>query len=487
MKEHSRAATLLSVMAVLALAATARPADVRTSIDGLLASRELSGASVGVRIIDVATGEVIYSYHPDDVLSVASNAKLVTTSAALDMLGPDFALSTTLAARGEIKEGSLYGDLILIGKGDPSISVHWTGPDVTAPLRQFAANVKAAGINTVIGDIVVDDFYFDREFLCPSWPETQWIQWYEAPVAAMAFNDNCVDVTVGPGSSVGSPAELVYAPAIGYVNLLNDIKTISGRKGHGYAFRRAINSNDVTAKGGYDIKAGPANDNFTIYDPSMYLATALRKTLEDAGVKVNGTIRLIAKYEMPTVATARVLSVHRISLAEAVKYCNLHSQNLYAEMIFKTLGREVALEGSFAGGSKAVDQFLAKIGIGAGTHTAADGSGLSRETRYSAKVMTEVLRYMYTSRGNVALRDSMPLAGYDGTMEKRLTEPEYRGKVRAKTGYILGTSALSGYARTANGKTLAFSIVFNRFKGSNRYFAKPTQDNICRILVNSTP
>jgi len=471
----------------LMLAVPARPADIKAGIDGLLTCKELSGASTGVRIIDVASGEVLYSYHPDDVLSVASNAKLVTTSAALDLLGPNFELSTTLAARGEIKEGTLCGDLILIGKGDPSISVHWTGADVTAPLRKFASDVKAAGINTVTGDIVADDLYFDREFLCPSWPETQWIQWYEAPVAAMAFNDNCVDVTVGPGASVGSPAELVYAPAVGYVNLLNDIKTIAVRKGHGYAFRRVINSNDVTARGGYYIKAGPANDNFTIYDPSMYLATALRKALEDAGVKVSGKVRLMEKFEVETLATTRKLSANRISLAEAVKYCNLHSQNLYAEMIFKTLGREVAGEGSFAGGAKAVDRFLSKVGVGAGMQAIADGSGLSRETRYSAKVMTEVLRYMYTSRGNVALRDSMPLAGYDGTMEKRLTEPEYRGKVRAKTGYILGTSALSGYVRAANGKMLAFSIVFNHFKGGNRYVAKPLQDNICRILVNSTP
>jgi serine-type D-Ala-D-Ala carboxypeptidase/endopeptidase (penicillin-binding protein 4) len=476
----------LFLVLLASLSAPLMAGDVKQQIDAILANPGLKGAMIGVHVIDVADGSVIYSYHADDVLSVASNAKLVTTSAILDALGPNFELTTSLIARGEIKNGTLYGDLILVGKGDPSMSTHWTGSDVTLPLQRFAKEALAAGITNVTGDVVVDDFYFDRQFLNPSWPKTQWIQWYEAPVAAMAFNDNCVDVTITPGSAVGAPAALTFVPAVDYVNIVNTIKT--SPKGSDYSFWRTLTSNEVTAKGTYCIKAGTVTDeHFTVYDPSMFLGAGLKKTFENNGIKTAGTLRLMAPSEEPTLVGTRLVAVNRVTLADVVKYCNLHSQNLYAEMLFKTLGKEVTGEGSWIGGSKAVARFLEKVGARPGTYVAADGSGLARETRYSAAILTNILKYMYTSKGNVALRDSMPLAGYDGTMEKRLTDPAYRGKVRAKTGYILGTSSLSGYVVTANNKVLAFSIVFNKFKGGNKNFAHPVQDTICKVLVDSAP
>jgi len=479
-------ASLIFAASAFAFASAAAGDELQASIDRILSRPSLKGASISVRVLELPGGRVLYSYHPDEVLSVASNAKVITTSAVLDALGSKFELTTTLVARGQIRNGVLYGDLVVVGRGDPSISVHWY-QDVMAPLRRFAQEAAANGIQAVTGDVLAEDSYFDQEFWCPSWPRDQWIQWYQAPVAALAFNDNCVDVVVGPGPSEGAPASLVYYPAVGYVNLTTTLTTTSSRKRHGYSFYRTKFDNNVTARGAYYLRGAPVQDNFTVYDPGLYLCAALRKALEDNGVAVRGVVRRLPPAETVTLNGARVIAVNRVSLAEVVKYCNLNSQNLYAEMLLKTVGREVVGEGGFDGGARAVAKFLLKLDVLPGTYNTADGSGLSRETKYTAKALTEVLMFMYKSPDIVAFRDSLPLAGFDGTMEGRLGEQAYRGKVRAKTGYILGTSALSGYALTANGKTVAFSMVFNNFKGSNRWTIKPIQDDVCRAIVDSRP
>jgi len=480
----ARAILAMGVIALFSCGANAETLDA--TVNRLLASASLKNASVGVRIVEAPTGKVLFSYHAEDVLSVASNAKVVTTAAALDLLGSSFEMTTTLVARGELRDGILYGDLILIGRGDPSMSTHWT-PDVMVAMRRMAREARALGIQAVTGDMIADDLYFDRQYWCPSWPDNQWIQWYEAPVSAFAFNDNCVDVALWPGQAEGAPASLSYYPPVGYVNLTNAILTTSNKKKHGYLFNRGKFDNDVKARGFYYIKGEPVRDFFTVYDPALYAATGMRKALADAGVNVRGTTRRMEQPEESTLTGTKIVAINRITVGEVVKYCNLNSQNLYAEMILKSIGREVVGRGSFEGGAAAVAKFLEAIDVHPGTYSTADGSGLSRETKYSAKILTEVLRHMYRSKEVVAFRDSLPLAGYDGTMEARLVEDEYRGKVRAKTGYILGASALSGYARTANGKTLAFSMIFNNFKGSNRYTIKPIQDDICRAMVASTP
>jgi len=477
--------TITAAAIVAALWTNARADTLQREIDKLLSSKDAKGAVVGIRVLEADTGRVLYSSHADDILSAASNAKIVTTAAALDLLGSQFELTTTLVARGSAREGVLYGDLVLVGKGDPSMSTHWA-PDVMEPLRRFASEVAASGIRVVTGDVVANDLYFDREFWCASWPDKQWNSWYQAPVGALAFNDNCVDVMVSPGEGEGAPAVLAYCPVVGYVSITNTIITTATKKKHGYAFARGKYDNNVTAKGFYYAKSEPSTDYFTVYDPSLYVAAALKAALEGAGIQVRGTTRRMEAAEDPALVGARVLAVNRIRLGEVIKYCNVNSQNLYAEMILKTLGREVVGQGTFQGGGLAIGKFLEKLGIYAGTYAVADGSGLSRETKYSAKIMTEVLSHMYKSPELVTFRDSLPLAGYNGTMQERLDEPEFRGKVRAKTGYIAGASGLSGYALAANGKALIFSMIFNNINGY-RYSIRPLQDDICRVLVTSNP
>lgn len=486
MKSKAFLPTVIAMVLLLG-AAPLKAESLRQRIDSVLDTPNLADAKVSIRVVEAETGRVLYSYHADEALIPASNAKIITTAAALDALGSDFELSTSLAAKGRISNGVLEGDLVLIGRGDPSISEHFQGDDVMGPLKRFAGEAYASGIRKVTGDIVADDSYFDREFWCPSWKDNQWILWYQAPVAALAFNDNCVDVTVSPGESPGAPAVVTYFPAVGYVRLTNSVKTTSLKSKHGFGFNRRKTDNNVTAKGFSYVKGGPFDTHFTVYDPSLYLATGLKKALADAGVEVSGTVRLLRRDEATEVDSAHIIAINRVTLGDAVRKCNVNSQNLYAEMLFKTIGREVAGEGSFAGGAKAAGRYLEKLGILPGTYILADGSGLSRETRLSAMTLTEVLRNMYASRELEAFRDSLPLAGHNGTMENRLTEPEYIGRVRAKTGYIMGVSALSGYARASNDKVVAFSIILNGYKGSNRWVAKPIQDDICRAIIESAP
>lgn len=491
MKRFTCAKTLfLSIVLLVTVATYGQAQSLKAKIDAALASSDLKGAKVAVRVVELGRGRALYNRNSRAPLSVASNAKIITTAAALDLLGVDFELSTTLVARGEVRDGTLYGDLVVIGKGDPSISEHFNGADVMAPLRRFAREVAASGIKNVTGDLIADDLYFDRQFLCPSWPPNQWMQWYEAPVGALAFNDNCVDVTIGPGAKAGDAAVIRFYPNVGYVTITNKVTTTSSLAKHrkkGYGFYRGKLDNRVTAKGCYYVKSAPAKTNFTVYDPSLYLITGLKKALSEAGIPVRGRLRRLRLEEAPDIEGAKVIAVNHVTVGEAIKYCNLNSQNLHAEMLFKTLGREVEGEGSFEAGGKAVGRFLEKFGIEPGEYTMVDGSGLSRETKFSAKAITDILAYVYTHKGVKAFRDSLPLAGYTGSLSNRLTKAPYRGSVRAKTGWIMKASALSGYARTQNDKTVAFSMIFNDFSGSNRYTIKPIQDEICRAIVDSSP
>jgi len=346
--KKSRFPRLTAWAVCLLLATSACHAEsLREKIDAILAAPELEEAALSVRVVELPAGRVLYSYHADEPLPLASNAKIVTTAAALDLLGGDFELTTTLVAHGSVEKGALYGDLVVVGQGDPGISEHWNGSDVMEPLRRFARETRDAGLLRVEGDLVADDFYFDRQFHCPSWPSDQWIHWYEAPVAALAFNDNCVDAVIAPGPRAGGPADITLLPDVGYVTLRNRTKTSATRKRPSYGFYRKRFDNDVTAKGYYPLGAGPAKTNFTVHDPSLYLATALRKALADEGIEVTGKVRRMVRDEYGKFEGGKVLAVHRTTLAEAVRFCNLNSQNLYAEMILKTMGREVEGAGSF--------------------------------------------------------------------------------------------------------------------------------------------
>ena len=202
------------LLLLAAVPAIGRTAEFKSAVNSQVAAARRVGPELGVHILDLESGETVYSFYPGARRIVASNAKLVTSAAALDRLGPGFVFETPVLVRGEIRGGTLYGELAVIGSGDPNLSGrHYLG-DSFAPFRPWAAALRELGVDRLEGDLVLVTGLFDDEHVHPDWPRDQLTRWYEAPVAALLFNDACVLVKVSPDGGAGSAARVETVPPL---------------------------------------------------------------------------------------------------------------------------------------------------------------------------------------------------------------------------------------------------------------------------------
>jgi len=417
---------------------------------------------------------------------VASNVKLITTAAALTKLGSEYSYETKLFALGPTdSRGTLKGDLLVKGSGDPNISGRFTGRP-TALFETWARLLKESGISQIAGDIVGDDTIFDRQFVHPSWPADQLTFWYTAPVSALSFNDNCVDLLVAPASQTGRPPAIRLSPRTSYVATKNLCETVE-KPTKPLILYRPPSTNDITIGGQVRLGTSPWNGSVTVENPSRYFVHVLWETLHRCGVKVIGKPRLVSDNESSYTSNDPPILVHSSDLADTVFVTNKRSQNFYAEQLLKTLGHEVLGQGSFHAGKQVIESFLADIGASDPGCCISDGSGLSRDGRLTTRQIVAVLEFMYRSPHKLVYLKSLPVSGTDGTLAERLTGPGLQGEVLAKTGYVAGASALSGYVFPENGPPLAFSILINGLKAGYNARAKAFQDSICRIIVLGQP
>jgi len=454
------------------------PPDLRKAIDELLSSKHLVGARFGVRVIEVPSGRVVYSIRAREPLCVASNMKLATLAAALEMLGPDYVYDTRVYCDGDISRGQVEGNLYIIGAADPTLSARFHEGRWTGPFERWAQALYEAGLRQVTGGIVADASLFDSEYRHPSWPEGQYLAHYCAEVSALSLNDNVVGIDVVPAGD-GTAPRLSILPPTSFVQVTHDIRPTSSKKKHKYAFYRTRQSNEIRAQGSYWTGAAPSRTRVTIHDPASYTATVFAECLERHGITVTASVRVA---EDPVVTSGkRLLVSYRSRLADSVGVMLTKSVNLYAEMLFKLLGAKNSGRGSFAAGAAAVRQQLEKIIPNSGAIRIVDGSGLSRENRLSPYVLTEILAHAYRGRHRDLWLKSLARSGRPGTLSKRMREPWLAGKVAAKTGYISGTCALSGYCFSGDGRVYAFSFVVNDFKSLHE--TRKLQDALCGLLV----
>jgi D-alanyl-D-alanine carboxypeptidase/D-alanyl-D-alanine-endopeptidase (penicillin-binding protein 4) len=477
-------------LAALALAATA-PSPARAQADDLAAQVErlldlhrLRDARVGISVVDLESGETIYKRGENDQLVPASNAKLTTTAAALDRLGMDFSFVTQVYRTGTIRpDGVLEGNLVVKGSGDPNISGRFFDGNVYAVFEKWADRLTTLGVKSIDGDIVLDDAIFDREFVHPAWPGDDLTRWYAAPVSALSFNDNCVDITVAPSAVVGAPAQILLSPKSAYVTVQNKTTTVAARNAHFLAFYRKPNTNVIEVKGKVWKNAETLLESVTVHNPTMYFGTVLQETLERKGIECKGGVRMAdGPVDETAPGTEKVVS-SRSALSGTIAVANKRSQNFYAEQLLKYLGWKKTGVGTFANGAAAVSEFLERLGFGKESYVVNDGSGLSRSNRVSAAVLAGVLRWAAADekRGE-AFQGSLAIAGVEGTLANRMTDPRRKGRVIGKTGYINGVSSLSGYILAGDGKpALAFSIIVN-YRDSSA-MPKPFQDALCLLLI----
>lgn len=447
-----------------------------------LKNPSLKNVSCGISIVSVHKNVSLFTYRNNDLFSVASNMKLLTASAALQCLGPDFEYKTSIIARGKITtSGELRGDIVMKGSGDPNISGRFYHGNILAIPEAWADATRRKGIQSITGDIIADDRIFDRISTNPNWPENQLSEWYCAPSCGLSFNDNCVDITLVPDKKPGSLVKLLIEPRTSYFTINNSCVYTSKKKEHLYSIRRKPETNEISIKGKFWVNSTPEKTWVSVHNPALYLATVFKETLEKNGIPVYGSVRLIDEGDFVS-SEENVITESTSTMEQTIQVMNKQSQNFYAEQIMKTLGAQMKGRGTLEAGIEVVQDFMDEIGFQPEEYHIDDGCGLSKENRLSPKMITALLAYMSKQPHGKVLWDSLPISGVDGGLRRRMHASKYKSKIRAKTGYIARTSALSGYVDTTHGEVLAFSILMNNFQ--NLTVMRKIQDDICQAIVD---
>jgi D-alanyl-D-alanine carboxypeptidase/D-alanyl-D-alanine-endopeptidase (penicillin-binding protein 4) len=463
----------------------ARPLEMlRVELDQILADPAFHNAHWGVMIQSVETGQVFYRRNERKLFMPASNMKLVTGAVALSRLGAQHRFNTRIAACGVIAEdGVLQGDLMIIGGGDPSISARFNGGDELRVLRSWVDSLLGRGIQRITGNVVGDDDLFDDVHIGPGWAWDYLDAAYAAEIGALLFNESAVRFTVRPGDSVGSAASVRAQPETDYLDVHYAVTSTEDSTGASIRSSRRPFSNEAEVSGVIWIGADSVVQYIAPHDPTMYFVTVLRETLESRGIVVDG--QPLDRDNMDQECTERTtLFVHEsATLAEILKPFLKESQNQIGEMLLRYLGAVDADQGSINAGRRAVSSTLTAWGIPDDSYGYYDGSGLSRYNYLAPEAVVRLLRVMARHPESDVFYDALPVAGVDGTLERRMKGTRAENNARAKTGFISNARALSGYVRTADGGMLAFSVIANNFDTPVRP-VEYVQDLIVERLAN---
>jgi len=475
---HAAALAAALALAPPAPAAYAQPAPGRglgSQIDGALFGREIAGARWGALVVDLESGRTLYEHDSGELFTPASNTKLVTTAAALHLLGPDFRYETTLWVEGTVSEGTLWGNLIVRGSGDPTLGARFDGIDRRRIFRAWADSLRAMGIVRVAGDLVGDDDVFARdEPYGLGWEPEDFIWGYGAQISGLSFHEGTVLMRVRP-TRVGARAALSWEPAdTDYVTVVNASMTRPAGGDILELYRRPDGTNQITVLA--EVPSDTLEEEaLAVHNPTAYFLHVLQRTLGENGVEVRGTAMEVADWDRrPDYGMLELAATHySVPLRDIIDVTNTESHNLFAEHILRTLGalRYAGFEfrpGSAASGVAAMWSFLEDADIPPHEVRLVDGSGLSPMNRVTPRALVRLLRFM-NNHPDPAVRQafyrSLAVGGRTGTLERRFRSGPGYGNVHAKTGFINSVRTLSGYVTTSDGRRLAFAFLCNGFSG----------------------
>lgn len=435
--------------------------------------------TVAIHVLQPDRGVELVSRLSDTALIPASNMKVVTSAAALVLLGPDWHFETRCEARGVLRDGVLEGDLCVRAGADPLYDPE-AGGEVAGLLEPLTRALAARGLRRIRGDLVLDEGSYLEPGPGPGWPPASQ-SWQEHCALSGGFtaNGGCLTANVRAGA-VGARAWSEVRPAAHGLARVGEVRTVAA----GARLDVAVGAvpGRVTLRGEFPANLEAWSDRFAAPDPVELFGNCLRAALEDAGIAVEGA--LVRRRGDPE---GELLAVLRTPIADALYPTNLDSMNSIADQLFFALGDALGEGGTRAGGERATRRALRLLGVPTEGLVQVDGSGLSRDSRLTARQLTALLSATRALEPRAAelFYDTLPVAGESGSLARRMRESPARGRVHAKTGWIEGASALSGFVETAAGERLVFSILvgYPRAGGLNTHCWKPMQDAICEELV----
>ena len=434
---------------------------LRSSIDSAVNAAKFDNAFWGILIVDPEKGDTLYSRNAGKLFMPASNMKIITGSAALAQLGADYRYRTTFVARGTVRDSTLRGDLLVFGRGDPTVSDHMR-KDAMAPLREIADSLRAHGIARVTGRIVPAGDAFPGPTLGYGWDWDDLDYAYGAGVDELMFNEGFATIIARGGRRPGAPVTVETRPARRSPKVRVTATTVApsaagAPKATAPIFRWDSIGGGALVEG--TIAVGDStSDDVAFRVPNAAYVDALGEALRERGVRIDGRA-----FRDTTSAGDTMFVTLSPPLREILPALEKPSQNQIAEVLFKTLALEATGVGSADSARRVIERQLAAWGAKDGGYAIRDGSGLSRHDYVSPETLVRVLATIRSDTAFQAFYDALPIAGVDGTIANRMKGTAAEGNVHAKTGYVDKARSLSGYATTVDGRMVIFSALCNNW------------------------
>jgi len=457
----------------VAIAPSQTLADLQEKIRQRLARDTVRRGRVGIKIVSLNTGKVVFENDADKYFMPASNMKNFTVSTAMERLSPDFRIVTSVYAPAlPDSTGTVRGELRIYGRGDVSISPAFNNSDYYKGLDNLVDKIVQAGVKRVEGDLVGDESYFVGDALPGTWEWDDLQTYYGAEISALPLNDNAVDISITPGQ-IGHPCFVKILPLNPIMRVTNKCTTSANGGKRDLRVVKLLNQNVIEVSGSVPANDSEYKDSLAITHPAELFLFLLRQRLEAKGVVVTGATRVESQPPatnggiIPPPTRVEITKLESPPFSEIAAKTMKPSQNMYTETILRILGEQVGRPQGGSGesmqlGLAVVKGFLTSIGVPADGIVQYDGSGLSRHDLITPAAVVSVYIYMAKqSKYAQAWRDSLTIAGVDGTLKNRMKGTSVEGNLRGKTGTIDQVSALSGYLTTAGGEQLVLSIVVN--------------------------
>lgn len=480
-----RAFTLVVCCLLSGYAFAAEPFDSLSSyadfVDGLIDQEVLRGASWSILIHALDGDSAVYERDADRRLIPASVAKVVTSAAALDALGPNFRFETVVSTNATLdNEGRLRGDLIVQAGGDPTIGPMYLDSLHSPILSTWADTLRARGVRRVEGNLILRTWPYRLQVFSPDWEVGDVNDRFGPTVDGFGFNSNVCQLAIFPGAFVGARALLTMDPSYAPVEIRSSVTTGTADTQPAVSFRLVPEDTIVYVTGETPLGDDGEYLWISLQNPTLFFGRALLAALLAQGIEIAGDVIV---QRGPFLDYGTPLFIHRSPpLSEVIKLMNKESDNYTSEYVLRAIGAKMNKSGDLRSGLRAAERFLQELGIDERGIYLRDGCGLSRQDLCSARGLVEVLKAMYVHPASEAYIASMSISGTDGTIGFRMASPEMTGRVRAKTGTINHVSNLAGYLFGENGQMFFFAILCNNFPSGYRQHVRYTQDTILERL-----
>lgn len=443
-------------------------------IDALIGQPRFAGADWGISVISLDSGRTLYAHRADQLFQPASTSKLFTAAVTLGELGPDYRIPTRVLATSDIRNGRLNGPLVLYGMGDPTL-----GADASTAqwADQLATQLAAQGLRHVHGDLVADATYFASPAMGTGWEAIDLQSWFAVPATALSVRENQAEVTISPAASAGMAANVSIEPGDAIPSVISEVTTSAAHSRADVNLYRAPGDGVLYAFGNVPAKSPAQTYKLAVPDPARFAGTLLMQALKRRGIQLDGKVVSVQWPRRDTLLEAQPRTLAEVlspPVAEILERGLKRSQNLYLQNLLLLAGVKAQADAEQQNGNagfitserwgiRALQQMLERMGIAPGSSVIEEGSGLSRRNLATPNAMARLLAFLATQPYAATLRDALPLAGVDGTLQWRMRNTPAQNNLRAKTGSMSFVHCLAGYVTTGDGERLAFAIMLNNY------------------------